>query len=142
MDVFDNFFYWLDQVAFLFFPPLILHSFLNFPRRKVTFQPYFPSLYFLYLPACLLLLVRVFLHLTSFFRLDTAIINQIYSTTIRLDLVHYVIMTLLTLVLIITDTLNLLFSMSSPFSSIEFLPGRPNYPWFSLPLFPSLSLHL
>ncbi|OQX55807.1 MAG: hypothetical protein B5M54_01105 [Candidatus Aminicenantes bacterium 4484_214] len=105
MDVFDNFFYWLDQVAFLFFPPLILHSFLNFPRRKVTFQPYFPSLYFLYLPACLLLLVRVFLHLTSFFRLDTAIINQIYSTTIRLDLVHYVIMTLLTLVLIITDTL-------------------------------------
>ena len=108
MNFLDNIFYWLDEIAFLFFPPLILHAFLYFPRRPISFRRYIPSIYIIYLPAGLLLLVRIFLHLTSLFRLDSSLISQIYSSALRLDLIHYLILTLLTLILLSFDTLRTL----------------------------------
>jgi PAS domain S-box-containing protein len=105
MDFLDNIFYWLDEIAFLFFPPLILHAFLYFPRRQISFRKHLPSTYLLYLPAGFLLLVHLFLHLSAFFRLDSTTISQIFSSALRLDLIHYLILTLLTLILLINDTL-------------------------------------
>jgi PAS domain S-box-containing protein len=62
LDLLDGFFYWLDQAAFLCFPPLLLHFFLIFPQRKKVLKQRPRSIFFIYLPGTLLFLATLVLH--------------------------------------------------------------------------------
>ncbi len=89
MDFLDNVFYWLDEAAFLFFPPLLLHFFLIFPQRKKILRkrPRLP--FFLYLPACLLFLANgaLFLPLTRGWA-DSRVF-AVYRFLERLQVFHF-----------------------------------------------------
>ena len=62
-DVLDNLFFWLDKIAFLSFPALLLHFFLIFPIRKKILKKKPSVNYYLYIPSSILLLSYVFFHL-------------------------------------------------------------------------------
>ena len=70
LDLLDSTFYWLDKAAFLIFPPLLLHFFIIFPRRKKLLMQRLSSINLLYLPGAVLLLVKIFIHLPNIFRLQ------------------------------------------------------------------------
>jgi two-component system NtrC family sensor kinase len=91
MDFLDNTFYWLDEAAFLFFPPLLLHFFLIFPQRKKVLRkrPNLP--YFLYLPGGLLLLATVTLFLPLSRGWDDSRIFAVYRVLERLQVFHFAV---------------------------------------------------
>ncbi|MGB8953343.1 MAG: ATP-binding protein [Candidatus Aminicenantales bacterium] len=101
LDFLDSVFYWLDKIAFLGFPPLLLHFFLIFPKHK-KFLKVRPSRVFLfYFPGFVLLLVKIGFHLPYFKNLDNALILSIYGMTGKLDLLHFAVFTLATLATIL-----------------------------------------
>ncbi|MFW6137211.1 MAG: hypothetical protein ACOC5U_03935, partial [Candidatus Aminicenantaceae bacterium] len=55
LDTLDSLFYWLDIIPFLFFPPLLLHFFAIFPKRKKINKKQIFPVYLFYFPATLLL---------------------------------------------------------------------------------------
>lgn len=89
LDILDSAFYWLDKVAFFLFPPLLLHFFLTFPQRKKSLKEKPSSVYFLYLPALVLLVLKILLHLPVFQKLGEFILLRIYQTSEKLDLLHF-----------------------------------------------------
>ncbi len=89
LDILDSAFYWLDKVAFFLFPPLLLHFFLTFPQRKKSLKENPSSVYFLYLPALVLLVMKILLHLPIFQKLGEFILLRIYQTSEKLDLLHF-----------------------------------------------------
>ncbi len=89
LDSLDSTFYWLDKVAFLLFPPLLLHFFLIFPQRKKSLKENPSSVYFLYFPALVLLVLKILLHLPFFQKLGDFILLRIYQTSEKLDLLHF-----------------------------------------------------
>jgi len=98
MNTLDSVFYWLDRIAFLVFPPLLLHFFFIFPQRKKFIKIKPTRIYFLYLPCLSLLLIKVFFHLPYFRDLTEGIIFNTYSIAKKLDLSHFTIFSLATLI--------------------------------------------
>jgi len=97
LDLLDSVFYWLDKVAFLAFPPLLLHFFLVFPQRKKFLARRPSRVYFLYAPAVILFLAKVFFHLPHFNNLSNNLILPIINTLEKLDLAHFAVYTITTL---------------------------------------------
>jgi len=105
MNFLDNVFYWLDEVAFLVFPPLLLHFFIIFPRRKKNLRKILSSIYWLYLPGGILLLAKIFIHLPNYFNFNDNIILHFHQTSHKLDLCHFTLFSLITLGIIFNDNL-------------------------------------
>ncbi|MCJ7589589.1 MAG: ATP-binding protein [Candidatus Aminicenantes bacterium] len=63
LDVLDSMFYWLDKIAFLLFPPLLLHFFLIFPQRKQFVKNKPLTIFGIYAPGFILILAHIALHL-------------------------------------------------------------------------------
>ncbi len=100
MDVLDSFFYWLDEIAFLAFPPLLLHFFLIFPQRKRLIKRNPRLIVFLYAPALVLGLVTLTLHLPLFTSQSDSLILSLYTLLERLEILHFSLFTLITLMTI------------------------------------------
>ena len=96
-DLLDSVFYWLDKIAFLAFPPLLLHFFLVFPQRKKVLAKHPSTVYFLYAPAVLLFLAKAFFHLPYFNNLNNGLILSITEALEKLDLAHFAGYTITTL---------------------------------------------
>ncbi len=105
LDLLDSSFYWLDKAAFLIFPPLLLHFFIIFPRRKKFLMQRLSSINLLYLPGAVLLLVKIFIHLPNIFRLGDNFILDFYNTSEKLDLLHFAIFFFIAFGTILFDTL-------------------------------------
>ena len=97
LNALDSVFYWLDKVAFLVFPPLLLHFFLVFPQRKKFLRNKPSVVYIFYLPAAALALADAVFHLPYFNNLDNALLLRVYETLEKLDLFHFAFYTFLTL---------------------------------------------
>jgi two-component system, NtrC family, sensor kinase len=104
LDFLDTVFYWLDIVSFLFFPPLLVHFFTIFPKRKKLEESRPFSVYFFYLPASLLLLAQIFIHLPNIFKLSESFIYDYFMTLEKLNLFHFTLFTLIALSVIIYDS--------------------------------------
>jgi two-component system, NtrC family, sensor kinase len=104
LDVLDTMFYWLDIIAFLLFPPLLLHFFTIFPKRKKIDKTQKFSFSIFYLPAFLLLLSQIFIHLPNIFKLQESFIYDYFMTLERLNLFHFSFFTLIALGVIIYDS--------------------------------------
>jgi len=100
MDLLDSLFYWLDEVAFLVFPPLLLHFFLIFPQRKRLIKKKPRLIYLLYAPALVLGLITLALHLPFFYNLDDSLILSFYVILERLEILHFALFTLIALLTI------------------------------------------
>ncbi len=97
LDFLDSVFYWSDKVAFLAFPPLLLHFFLVFPQRKPLIKRKPSLVALLYLPAMLLMLTEVMLHLPVFANLENGLVLKIYGGLEKIGLLHFALYTILTL---------------------------------------------
>jgi two-component system NtrC family sensor kinase len=104
LDVLDTLFFWLDKIAFLVFPPLLLHFFIIFPKRKKDIKRRLSSIYMLYLPAFALLLVKIFIYASNIFGLSEEFILNFYQATEKLDLAHFAFFAILALILLLIDT--------------------------------------
>jgi hypothetical protein len=100
----DSLFYWLDKIAFLVFPPLVLHFFVIFPKRKKDLKSRLSSIYILYLPALALLLAKTFIYASDIFRLSDTFILDFYQTTEKLELAHFAFFSIFAFTLLIFDT--------------------------------------
>jgi PAS domain S-box-containing protein len=60
LNQFDWTIYWLDEIGFLFLPPLFLHFCLTFPKPKQSLERHSSWKALLYVPAVFLLVVHVF----------------------------------------------------------------------------------
>jgi PAS domain S-box-containing protein len=105
LDTLDSVFYWLDKISFLVFPPLLLHFFLLFPKRKKLIKKKLSKIYFLYIPCIILLLAKGFIHLPNFLKLDDIFIIKFYNTTEKLDLIQLALFSFFTFGLLLYDTL-------------------------------------
>jgi hypothetical protein len=104
LSVLDSLFYWLDKIAFLVFPPLLLHFFIIFPKRKKNLRNRLSSVYILYIPASALLLAKIFIYSSDIFRLGETFILNFYQTTEKLELAHFGFFSILAFTLLIVDT--------------------------------------
>jgi two-component system NtrC family sensor kinase len=97
LDTFDSLFFWLDKVAFLFFPPLLFHYFSIFPQRKrfLKRRPAIPI--FFYIPALLLLAVQAVLFLPWFQGLESGRMLNLYGGLDKIGLLHFCAFALLTI---------------------------------------------
>ena len=89
LDILDSFFFWIDKVAFLIFPPLLLHFFLIFPQRKRFLKTHRSAVALIYLPAVLLLVLGVVFELTFLLRLDDADLLAFQGLLEKLALFHF-----------------------------------------------------
>ncbi len=105
MNTLDSIFYWLDKVAFFLFPPLFLHFFLIFPQRKKSLKARPSAAYFLYLPALILLLLKILLNLPPFQKLSDYLVLSIYHTSEKLDLLHFAVFSVVALGIIFQSSL-------------------------------------
>lgn len=105
LDVLDSVFYWLDKMAFFLFPPLLLHFFIIFPKRKKLSKKRASSISFLYLPAAVLLLIKVFLHLSNVVNLSDQIVLRLYRTSEKLGLFHFSLFSLVAFGIIVRDSI-------------------------------------
>ncbi len=101
MDVLDRIFYWLNKIALLVFPPLLLHFFLIFPQRKRIAKERASSIFLFYLPAFLLLLAHLVLYLPFSRGWNDGAIFSAYSTLERLEIFHFAIFTIITLLVLV-----------------------------------------
>ena len=104
LNVLDSLFYWLDKSAFLVFPPLFLYFFLIFPQRKKFFNNKLSSISILYIPAVVLFLTKILLHVPSFKNLSDVFVLQLHQTSEKLDLLHFALFSIMTLVIILQST--------------------------------------
>ena len=93
----DSIFFWLNKIAFLAFPPLLLHFFLVFPQRRRLFRLHPARLYLLYLPAGLLLLSWIAFSLPLSGSLDNTLLLQTAVLLTKLDLFLFALYTMITL---------------------------------------------
>ncbi len=92
-DFFDSVFYGLDKIAFLIFPPLLVHYFMIFPQRKKILRNRPSAAFFLYIPGTVLLLVRASLFLSLFPNLETDGLLRTYTALEKWDLAHFAVYT-------------------------------------------------
>lgn len=105
LDFLDSSFFWIDKVAFLVFPPLLLHFFMNFPLRRKPHKKEKSRIFFLYLPCFFLLLIKISFHLPYLQNLSEGSILRLYSTSEKLDLFHFAFFSFITLITLIQNTL-------------------------------------
>ena len=101
----DMVFYGLDKLGFLAFPPLLLHFFMIFPLRKRFLKNHPNALLVLYAPAELLLLARVRMHLPFPRPWSEAVLLRVQDGLERLELLHFVLLALITLAILAHSTL-------------------------------------
>ncbi len=103
LDYLDSLFFWLDKIAFLAFPPLLLHFFLIFPIRKKVLKkkPFFN--YYLYIPSGILLLSYVFFHLPLIQTHNDAFMLRIHNLLERMSVSLFSLFTLSVLVIVFLD---------------------------------------
>jgi len=104
-DWLDSLFYGLDKIAFLIFPPLLVHYFLIFPQRAKLLRDKPGTAFLLYAPASMLLLARIALFLPAAGGLGELRLLQAYSALEKLDLGHFALYTLGALATIAHGTL-------------------------------------
>jgi PAS domain S-box-containing protein len=102
-NVLDRLFFWLDKIAFLAFPPLLLHFFLIFPLRKKILKRKPSFIYYLYMPGGFLLLVYAFFHIPFFFTYNDEFMLQIHNLLERMTLFLFALFSLSVLVIIFRD---------------------------------------
>ncbi len=90
-DLFDTVFYWLNEAAFLVFPPLLFHYFAIFPQRLRALKNRPRLAYAFYIPAGLILAAEAFLFLPFSRGLDDAQVMSAYSWLKKLDLFNFFI---------------------------------------------------
>ncbi len=100
-DLLDSVFYWIDRVAFLAFPPLLLHFFMIFPQRKRFLKRRPTILAVIYLPAAALLAFRILFHTVLAPAWNDAEALRFQARLERLDLFHFALFTLFTLATVI-----------------------------------------
>jgi two-component system NtrC family sensor kinase len=105
LDALDLVFYGLDKVAFLAFPPLLLHFFMIFPLRKRFLKDKTVTLSLIYSPAALLLLARVRFHVPWPGPWNEATALRFEDGLERLELVHLALFALVTLGILAHSTL-------------------------------------
>jgi len=105
MNRLDLVFYWLDKVAFLAFPPLLLHFFMIFPLRKRFLKDKTATLALVYAPAALLFLARIRLHIPLPGPWSDAAALKYQDALERLELVHFTFFALLTVGILAHSTL-------------------------------------
>jgi PAS domain S-box-containing protein len=88
MNAGDSAFYWLNKIAMLFFPPLLLHFFLIFPQRKRIIKERPSLIYFLYLPGLVFFLATLVLFLPFSGRWDDSFVFSLYSRLERLEILQ------------------------------------------------------
>jgi two-component system NtrC family sensor kinase len=89
LDFLDSLFYGLDKIAFLIFPPLLVHYFMIFPQRKKILRSRPSFAFLLYVPGIILLLVRLALFLSLIPGLDAASVFQVYTALEKWELGHF-----------------------------------------------------
>jgi len=105
MDFLDQLFYWLDKLALLAFPPLLLNFFFIFPQKKRIIHDKKRVALF-YIPGLVLLLANVLLNVVLESRLTEAQVLTFQKILEKLELVHFALYSLLALVLIIRDLIS------------------------------------
>ncbi len=100
LSLLDSVFYWLNEAAFLLFPPLLLHYFVIFPHRWKFLKKRPSTAYFFYVPAGLILGGKVFLFLPSFRGLDDAQVLSVYTWLKKLDMLHFLVFLIITLAIV------------------------------------------
>jgi len=104
-DLLDGLFYGLDKIAFLIFPPLLVHYFMIFPQRMKLLRDRPGIAFFLYVPGAILLLVRIVLFLPLARGLGEPGLLRMYSSLEKWDLAHFALYTLWALATIVHGTL-------------------------------------
>jgi PAS domain S-box-containing protein len=97
LDTLDLVFYWLDKIAFLAFPPLLLHFFMIFPLRKRFLKDRSSAVALIYAPSVLLLLARIRFHIPLPGPWSEAAALKFHDALERLELVHLGAFALITL---------------------------------------------
>ena len=97
LDTLDLAFYWLDKLAFVAFPPLLLHFFMIFPLRKRFLKNRPGTVALAYAPAALLLAARVRFHIPWPGPWTGAAALKFHDGLERLELVHLGAFALVTL---------------------------------------------
>jgi two-component system NtrC family sensor kinase len=105
LDGLDIVFYALDKIAFLAFPPLLLHFFMIFPLRKRFLRERSAAVSLVYSPALLLLLARIRFHIPLPGRWSDAAALRYQGGLERLELVHFAVFGLVTLGILAHSTL-------------------------------------
>ncbi|MFC2157640.1 ATP-binding protein [Acidobacteriota bacterium] len=104
LNILDNVIYWVDSCAFIIFPPLLFHFFLLFPKRRRIPKKMRSTLNWLYVPALLLLLSKIFIHLPNFLELNDRFILQFYQITDKLDLLQFGIFAIIAIIFLYLDS--------------------------------------
>jgi two-component system NtrC family sensor kinase len=97
MDGLDGLFFWLDKVALLAFPPLLLHFFLIFPQRKKALKKKPSSVFLLYLPGLLLLLATAVLHSPLTSQWGDRLVLSVQDTLEKLGMWQFVLFAVIAL---------------------------------------------
>jgi PAS domain S-box-containing protein len=97
LDLLDGLFNWLDQAAFLFFPPLLVHFFLIFPQRKKVLKQRPRSIYLLYLPGLLLFLATLFLHSPLAGGWEDGLVLSVYGGLEKAEIFQFALYSVITL---------------------------------------------
>ncbi len=101
----DSLFYWLDKIALLAFPPLLLHFFLIFPIRKKILKKK-PSInYTLYVPSAVLLFANTFFFLPLLQTFNDRFMLQVHDVLERMDFLLLALFSIAVLVIIFLDIL-------------------------------------
>lgn len=69
LDLWDQFFYWADRMAYWMLPPVFLHFFVTFPKRKALFRLKPSLLHLLYAPSAAFALGEITMHILFYFDL-------------------------------------------------------------------------
>jgi PAS domain S-box-containing protein len=97
LDLLDGLFNWLDEAAFLFFPPLLVHFFLIFPQRKKILKQRPSSIYLLYLPGLLLLLAILVLHLPLASGWEDGLVMSVYGAVEKAEILQFALYSVIAL---------------------------------------------
>jgi PAS domain S-box-containing protein len=105
MDLLDQIFFWLDKIAIIAFPPLLLNFFFIFPQKKeVIAHPGVLAL--LYLPGSILLLANICLAAVFQSKLGDAQILNYQRILEKGELFHLAAYSLMALLMIIYDAIS------------------------------------
>jgi len=104
MSALDTVFYALDKIGFLAFPPLLLNFFMIFPLRNRFLKDHPNVRLVLYIPAGLLVLARLRLHLPFPSALTEASAGRLQDLLERMELLHFALFGLLTLAILALST--------------------------------------
>ena len=102
-DFLDGLFFWMDKLAFLVFPPLLLHFFLIFPIRKKILKKRPAVNYYLYAPSGILLLSHVFFHIPLFQTYNDVFMLRVHDFLERMNLALFALFSLGVLIIILWD---------------------------------------